>query len=295
MSNETADNSKNEVNKLEKKYGIVVFLDAVGTRKKNIEGCETFLKTRNDLIDSLETNRGKFQKHIQENSDDYYKNTKGKHRNLRCVSDTVRKSLGNLATYKVGDSIIITWEVNKGEPDVSYLSLLAAAEYLAPLFYYALEGHLLLRGAISMGDFFVNKDINETPLGPAVADAVEWEHRADWFGIITTPSCGWKAGRAALKAGGIKEYGHLFINYEVPIKGEGRKKVWAITWPYEYYSRKYNPGNRYDLKKFYELMDAHNPIPDGAEDKYANTLDFMHFCLYKVIERKIYPPPKDKK
>jgi hypothetical protein len=59
--------------------------------------------------------------------------------------------------------------------------------FLIPIFRQAFENEIFLRGTVSIGKFFINKEANGTLLvGPAVNDAAQSYDTTSWIGISTS-------------------------------------------------------------------------------------------------------------
>jgi hypothetical protein len=117
---------------------------------------------------------------------------------------------------------------------------------------------ILLRGALSIGDFYLNKDSTKSIfLGAPVYEAAELYEIANWAGIITTPS----ATLTLNQINSFKEMADLnnnlqdididsnikniffrtpqillpinnfLVKYNVPLKNTFDRECYAISWP----------------------------------------------------------------
>lgn len=181
----------------------------------------------------------------------------------------------------VSDSLLL---FTNNETKASFEHLTGAVAAIIPM---ALSNGLLCRGAISHGDFYFN-DESTIFFGPAYLDAVEYEKKQEWMGVILTPICrDFTAPHKYIDT-------TLLIEYEVPMKKEviSRKvgnckmswaynklmhdKMYCINWIANYAIDKTSDRKR--LKdEFYQLS---NKRPDvQVVHLYENTLKFYDHCI----------------
>jgi hypothetical protein len=98
---------------------------------------------------------------------------------------------------------------------------------LAKIFMTAIDGGFLFRGAVAAGKFYSLEDF-DFYIGPAADDAAHWYDKANWAGIILTPSTG-EMLDAALTVDAMQ--GANFRRWRVPLKCPGPDTMWAIDWP----------------------------------------------------------------
>lgn len=238
--------------------GFVVLLDALGVRNYSSSESLAFIRKRDEL---LKTNK------------------------LPDIPYTGKDAPDRNPTLRTfGDTILITW---KG----TYESILThLAGWLIEAIVVGIRGGLLLRGAISYGEFVADRT---SVLGPAVADAASWYEQAQWVGVVATPSVGMRIEArlsgpevgVSLGSPNLLHQMHCFNRYQVPCK-KGAVRLWALNWPLGFLRRA--PAKAYGGLP---LLDATRllvttalrdyAIPFGVEDKYANTIDYYDWwCLH---------------
>ncbi len=89
--------------------------------------------------------------------------------------------LGDIVPLYFSDTIILCAE-GQGEYPISILTT-----FCNDIMPKALEQGLPLRGAISCGEYYVNKKHNVVS-GNAVDEVASWYENTDWIGVILTPS-----------------------------------------------------------------------------------------------------------
>jgi hypothetical protein len=122
-------------------------------------------------------------------------------------------------------------------------------------FRSALENAIFLRGAVSLGTYYQSAN---TVVGPAVYEALDWHDRADWIGVILTPSAVY--GMERLRHD--NQHGGYFVPYKVPMKSGASFDTWALAWPRNFI--------REDLLELF----SESHIRFEHEPKYRNTLTF---------------------
>jgi hypothetical protein len=146
----------------------------------------------------------------------------------------VAAELGPVPTERsvvgLSDTLLVTaWGSESPE---KYLPTVAS--YLRAIFGAALEGGLLLRGAISIGEW-VELDPpspdNVLLVGDAIDDAAEWYDKADWMGVALTPRAGF--GWASAHPTGKRS--DPIVEYPVPLKDRELERDhplrFALNWP----------------------------------------------------------------
>ncbi len=250
------------------RIGAVVILDALGASTLSISGCLRFLKQRDLLLQELE----------------------GRQKVLTGLGEHIGVQLGAAEVLTFGDTIVLAWDTSKLEPD-RYLPTLA--HVLVEIFLTALFHGILLRGAVSVGQYIVQKG---TVLGPAVADAAFWYEKADWAGIIATPTCGLHVSTLFERLAFEGNSGYMnewFVKYLVPLKGERTTELWAIAWPHRLCSKhaqevvkniveEARRGQKPEAREFSSAMVFWRAmstfrVPAGTESKYSNTIKFFQY------------------
>jgi len=224
-----------------RKVGVVIFLDALGTKRLGTEESCEFIKKRANFLEEVHYIRDKRAKAF------------------KCELGV---NLPNLDIALFQDSIIISWE----EPEPKQLSetyhfsfFQAAGQFLIDTITEAIRRDLYFRGAISQGEYVVNiSKKNVTIIGPAVADAADFFEIVDWVGVIQTPNFQEKylsylksiAEKDRIRLGlpigvedVINKYNFLFVKYPVPLSAKNvdpssakigssvKKEFYVSSWP----------------------------------------------------------------
>jgi hypothetical protein len=121
------------------------------------------------------------------------------------------------------DSFAILLDTRGHSPE----NFLRLSNDLAKIFVTGIDGGFLFRGAVSAGKFYSREDL-PFYIGPAADDAAYWYDKANWAGIVLTPSTG-KLLDAALSVDSMQ--GANFCQWRVPLKCPGPETMWAIDWP----------------------------------------------------------------
>jgi hypothetical protein len=245
------------------KYGVVVMLDALGARSLTLEESIRFLQARANFLEMMQV----------------------KHDELSQVHTYFNVGLGVPQIVTFGDTIVLSWELPEADPE-SFLVFLG--EWLRPALLTGFTQGLLFRGAFSIGNY-VHEEA--TVIGPAIADAASWYEMADWFGIIATPSCGYRLSYLAenLQTRGEK-LDKWYVEYEVPLKNGLSPRMWVASWPAQYPPLN-KPVKGISGRELFLAFLRGLPIPIGTERKYANTLEF--FDWYQRVIGEAVPTPND--
>lgn len=238
--------------------GIVALLDALGTKNLSIKESLSFIDKITKITTSLKDDK-EFEKTV----------------NLLFKEGLPKDEeffVPNIFTY--GDTILLTWEK---DGEVKAIDVQVASLWLTHAILLAMSNGLLLRGAITIGDFVKTESV---VIGPAIADVASWYEEANWIGIIATPYCGsfisnWIDADEEMKLGGThvhKKY--FFVKYDVPLK-DNSLEMWAIRWP------TWMTGKpETTMKEYYKYIQKFQ-IPKGTEQKYYNTEKFVKFCTFE--------------
>jgi hypothetical protein len=250
---------------MEKQFGFVAILDALGVSDYKIDECFNFISKKNELIKNLEKVDSEistiFEKIIAPILEDQYKYPK-------------------MTVTTFGDSIIICWPT--GTEKDSVVLFPGIALWLQRAVTLGIEYGILLRGSISVGDYLVDGDTTNTSiLGPAIADAYVWSEEADWFGVILTPKC-----QIFMTIGfeSPSDSDLWCVKYPVPLHHE-KKELYTISWPFFFLQK--NKSKQNGIVALTRLLSNFN-IPKGVESKYENTIEFLEW--YEKIK---YPKLKE--
>ena len=209
------------------KKGVVVFLDALGTRNHDIEQTKKFCYLKKKFIDDAK---------------EIWKLRQG-----QFFYDTdLKLNLPDpeIATFQ--DSIVICWSEQEQKSD-SLPILLSAGQWLIDAIPLAIgEYDLFFRGSISYGKYiFDSSKENVTVIGPAVTDAYNCHNIADWIGVTQTPTCQEEyislLNSIAAKdkqplTSVIDKYHFLFVPYNVPLHEKNdfntsKLELFSVAWP----------------------------------------------------------------
>jgi len=215
-------------------YGTVIFLDSLGT--KGIwkgKDPKTVLKNWKEFIDSIDL-------------DKKIANKQGLKLSRRAFSDTI------ILTLTGGEKNEIIKE---------------SVEMLSSLITYGITKNINLRGAMSIGKFYIS---DKMILGPAADEASMYYEIANWVGVIATPSL----ESVLLRMEKNKKAVPLFCKYDIPLHN-GKRQGWAIDLLARHST---SEGSLIELIHN-KLEDSDDPT--GAE-KWKNTLEFLYYTESKL-------------
>ena len=241
------------------KIGVVALLDFLGVSTLDIAGCQEFFERRQRVLDVLES----------------------------CKEEICKHGGRQITIRTFGDSILLTWA--KGE--AHFQDILVFGEILKKVFHTCIWEQILIRGAVSAGEFIESDRNNDlTVLGPAIADVASWYEKADWSGIIATPRAGHLLDFCVRSCLSEKNFDvplieRTFVQYDVPLKGSCRR-FWCVAWPEFLSNLKLLDEQR--VTAFYARVAKFTSIPFGTETKYSNTLTFFEWYW-----KEVYPKVKD--
>lgn len=199
------------------------------------------------------------------------------------------------------DSILIYTEDNTLEKFINISSVIAFF-IMGTMDYIPFP----VRGALSQGDFYCDS-VGNIYFGKAMLDAIEWEAKQEWSGVILTPDCSNFVKTKNYHPPPLemtiyrgddrhreKVTGPLLVEYDVPIKKEinrsirgcnltitreENQKLFCINWTVA--SRDINESKI--RKSFLSLSGKINNY--SLEKKILNTYNFYRHC--KTFEDKI--------
>lgn len=221
MSN--IDKTKSISSNIREAKGAVTFLDVLGWKG--------IWQKRKDAINTLLT----LIKEIESVSNDITIN-KGEARGL-----TTR-------VLSISDTIAI---FTAGDPRITIPIHIEICSKAIPA---SIEKRIPLRGAISYGNFSIEKNIM---VGPAVDEAASWHESTDWIGVVLTPS-------AKFSLDNIEKVKYLKEYRSIPFKKKVNNLNLCVEWEFE---------QRDELYNIFNEMGPH--IPEIAP-KYLNTLEFIN-------------------
>lgn len=232
--------------------GVIVFLDALGTRgswkkepKNTLSGWERY----NDHIESYLATRL-----------------------ARAAITTNRYERGVFTVSSFSDTVIITG-TSQSDQTIDEL-LLSTAIFLHTSAMDALISGIKFRGCISAGTFYKSKRM---VIGPTVDEAAEYYDQPQWVGVSAAPSA-----RLRLSALEAQDFplSHLYLRYDIPLKdGQIEKNGWALNWT----------TNGSKLGSWTKKLREYYQETQGTifAQKYKNTLDFLAYAVPRTAELKM--------
>lgn len=235
-------------------------LDVLGVRQFSITECSIFLeKIRNDLETGL-----------------------AQHANL--FNDSRQIAI-------FGDTIVICYPLNDAVTS-DFRKISDLSDELPYIVHWGIQNGYLFRGCVSVGDYlFERLKYGNSVLGPAMFEANDWYEKADWFGIILTPTAEkWlkQIMNAEEQVGNnLTEIKKRIFQCDVPIKRNSHENdmiqetpLWTIAWPYWYFTHNQNseiaPRDIFlmDLEKIRRPLKAERKYDNSTSyfDSYSNAL-----------------------
>lgn len=155
------------------------------------------------------------------------------------------------------------------------------------------SGPFLYRGALSHGDFYFDPKLN-LYLGPAMIDAIDWEKKQNWLGVMLTPDCSdftkknhYDSFEAKISVDRGRDYellefsGPLLVEYDVPLRESlPSKRALCLNWTVAARTdfRASKLGHVFASTEFESERKS-------IEEKVDNTLEFLKYC--KQFENRI--------
>jgi len=261
-------------------HGVVIMIDALGTRGFTIEKCKEFLIARSELMKISDPRWIAASSH-SENSGN--------------------SSVIEMHTMSFADSLIMAIEMKgfaskhgkmnfpTGENDIDnifYGLWMRKISYLLGDFIRdAIKKQIAFRGAMSFGEFILHKE-SCSLLGPAINDVAYWYETLDSFGIILTPYASdifrWLKDKEKVDTPHktfTKEPDSV-VSAILPIKNKTQNKItemelFSVNWPNAYCHYKSQAIDKEIAKK--QLLDdiARIDKTSSSKHKYNNALDFF--------------------
>ncbi len=179
------------------------------------------------------------------------------------------------------DSIIICFP-DKVKKDNTLHNFFAAQNWLMAAYFVAIEKGLFFRGAISCGEYIYDEtEGGIAVLGAPVVEAINYEKKGDWIGVIQTDYFQEQYMKALVQYASahkldledvVQGYNRFYVKYEVPIKDNRKSEHYVVNWPTIWKS----VGT--DILKTF-LTKARDETENGEDKKkYDNTIDFVKYC-----------------
>lgn len=223
---------------MKRMHGMIAIVDALGARNYNEERIEKFVESRRRVLELLSNDKTAMQDRIDPE---------------------------DVEVFTLNDAVIIAY--NAGEQQPTPRQVRTFIIILLKFFVRSLSEGILFRGAIAIGDFYMNRRENVV-MGPAVSDADDWYEKAEWIGVHTTPDT-----TLAIRQWDDHEIKPVVMrDYGVPLKDGTVQQAMVANWPRSFLKEHRTPkeATKYLLRLFCE-----HHIPLGTERKYFNTLEFF--------------------
>jgi hypothetical protein len=231
---------------VERRYGIVVVMDVLGWKNKaNPEVIKTYV----DLINVLRI------KILSE---------------WMRVSDNVKDE--DLYIIMMSDTICIFLDIDDSYCELNIFK--AISEFIVE----ALGKSFAFRGAISRGEYFINKKQNVFS-GEAIYEAIKYAEKTDWAGIILTDSI----SKALLENNNIADLKALnLISYDnIPYKKETPNTIRPCYKNLVLVPKSLFPISERNI--FVDLMNLYEKVLDSDKEdvriKLNNTKVFLKFLI----------------
>jgi hypothetical protein len=268
--------TKGDPMSIEPKFGIIVFLDALGARTTDIAFSKDYLSKVTELKRNIIMIKGAIEEV-----------------DAGLEIQSIVWNAEQLSFRFFGDSVLIAYEFLPKHSPRSCIDCVLFV--VATLVCLALKQGILFRGAISIGKYLQNEEVF---LGPAVTDAANWYDQSDMVGALFTP-----ATMNYLKAllGISSEYSEekaflpipRLMSYDVPLSRSAKSqpkslKTYVVEWPSLLGTLQGAVGPKDGLLVYYEST-KNLPVPIGAESKYENTEVFIKVALKR--NQGFFPKP----
>jgi hypothetical protein len=259
--------------KIKSKFGIVVFLDALGARTTDIAVSESYLaKTANLKAEII-------------NSKDIIRVVEEMSGETRIPWRPAR-----LKYRLFGDSILITYSVTSGRALMP--SLLNVIFIINSFVCASIKLGILFRGALSIGKYLETIDVM---LGPAITDAANWYDQPDMIGVMLTPAATNRV-RAEYKINSestqyfVESPDSNLLLYDVPISRRDGKsstpvRTYTANWPKLHIVAASPTEYKDALLWFYNRIRS-LPVPLGTESKYSNTEAYIKKSVECTEQRR---------
>ena len=270
-----------------KRHGVIAILDILGTKKKGTpKKAEQFLSNLENFYEEIDKLSLVINQFYCGNYAPFFGDS--------LYSKKLKQNPMQMSVSTFSDTIIFAYYNMKKVNDRILLGLFGY--FMNLLFSYAFIKKILLRGVISVGDFFLlNTERGFLIIGPAINEAKNLYESTKWIGISATPSASLilnqkqrdieKFANRLLKYSDasvesevlrfINDIKKSFVLYNIPYKDE-YKKEFAIAWPLNQYAHEIIKIIEHKLKN--NKLKQKSTI-DDVYLKFKNTKDFYNFCI----------------
>ena len=235
---------------MDKKYGIIAILDALGASSYGDKEIKRFMQSR-DIVVSLLTKKS--------------------------MSTSKKLNVNEVTTFTFNDTVLIVLESDSKQPSSDEIEafLIILRKFLVD----SLVNSVLFRGAFAVGKFYKDEKTN-TILGEAVTDAATWYDKADWIGLISTPRTSIYIDY--LREKHQKSLKHLILNYDVPMSDGGTRNLKTVNWPKVFWVDGITPCQPGESKRetLLKLFSTYN-MPEGTDQKYYHAIQYFDYVMKK--------------
>lgn len=235
---------------IDKQYGIIAILDALGASTYGDKEIKRFLRSRNIVVSLLEGKSNRMSKKL----------------NVKKVT-----------TFTFNDTVLVVLESVSEQPSADEIEafLIILRKFLVDSLFNSIR----FRGAFAVGSFYKDEETN-TILGEAVTDAATWYDKADWIGIISTPRTSVYIDYLIEK--NQKSLKHLILNYDVPMSNGKAQNLKTVNWPKMFWvpgNTLCQPGESKREALFGQLSKYTMPV--GTDQKYSHAIKYFNYVMKK--------------
>jgi hypothetical protein len=172
--------------------------------------------------------------------------------------------------FILADSVLLFTAEDKAYDLIAILLLTST------LFAKCLNKCVLLRGAITHGEFFYNLHLNLFGGAPFVR-AYELERKANWSGIVVDDSVAIQYQKRNIPA--TKNGDPIIIQWDVPLKQQTTERQWVLDWVTVHKSNFIMPipvKVQDYYSPFTKLFGPYTELTEEIQEKYINTVDFIN-------------------
>lgn len=208
-----------------------------------------------------------------------------------CMEKILSKDIEVTATKEIigdrvvpdifSDTILI---FTSGDEPIDLISILVLT---SELYKDALSKCVPLRGGISYGDFFVSPDL-KICCGIPFVRAYELGEMAQWTGIVLDDIVADHYNNLDdPNLNLMVEDKPTIIQWDVPTKLNGMKKLWVIAWPLVY-KNNFTVDLPITVQDYYQafepLFGPYVELPDNVKAIYENSVYFINTMLPNEVE-----------
>ncbi len=185
-------------------------------------------------------------------------------KNVFSILELYERALSNTKNHKIFTKCInyayfsdtfIFYSENDSEKEFTWIQSVAKN-----MIRKSLENRIPLRGALTMGEFYADKN-QQVYFGNGIIDAYEEAERQDWIGLIIT-----QASEKSISTFGLNPTRFKFKKWMIPIKGKSK--------PTRILRYAYNFDSNINLDKKLGILE--NMKRESSDrKKYSNTIKFL--------------------